>query len=103
MNSTQVQKLIDEHNVIVLRADFTRGDPQIKQLLARLGNPAGSLPYYAVFPARDPQRPIVFDGVITASQVVQVLRQAGPSLVGPEARTAGGQSPSVPSRDAGGG
>ncbi len=81
MNSTQVQKLIDEHNVIVLRADFTRGDPQIKQLLAQLGNPAGSLPYYAVFPARDPQRPIVFDGVITASQVVQVLRQAGPSQI----------------------
>jgi len=103
LNSNRVQKLIEEHNVIVLRADFTRGDPQIKELLARLGNPAGSLPYYAVFPARDPQRPIVFDGVITASQVVQVLRQAGPSQVQPEAQTAAGPSPAGSSRGAGGG
>ncbi len=95
MNSQRVRKLVEENRVVILRADFTRGDPAVAELLRRLGNPSGSIPFYAVFPAKEPQRPIVFDGVITAGQVVEVLRQAGPSLVESSPKTASQQSPAV--------
>jgi hypothetical protein len=43
-------------------------------LLKRLGGSA--IPFYAIFPANDPQRPIVFDGLVTKGQVLKYLDEA---------------------------
>ncbi len=84
MNSPEVIQTAKELKVVMLKADYTRGDPEITRLLQQLGNHAGSIPFYAVFPARNPTRPIVFGGLITAQQVVEALRAAGPSQPKPE-------------------
>ena len=94
MNSAEVKKVVRELGVVMLKADYSRGDPEITRLLKQLGNPAGSIPFYAVFPARDPRRPIVFGGLITADQVVQALRAAGPSQPGREVA----QRPLIPAQ-----
>ncbi len=62
----QTRKLIEDHRVVVLKADKTRPAPEVDDLLQKLGNQASAIPFYAIFPARDPNHPILLDGVITS-------------------------------------
>lgn len=60
-------------------ADFTEQDPEIKLLLEQLNADQVGLPVLAIFPAEDPNSPIVFKGAYTQSQLVEGIRRAGPS------------------------
>lgn len=61
----------------MLRADKTRPAPAVDALLRQLGNKAGSIPFYAVFPAGNPNKPIVLDGMFTSPRpILQALRKA---------------------------
>jgi thiol:disulfide interchange protein DsbD len=50
---------------------------EIKNMIEALGS--RSIPLLAVFPAGEPTRPIVLPDIVTKGQVVEALRQAGPS------------------------
>jgi len=89
LNRSRTKELVEENSVITLKADATDNPPEIDALLKELGNTAGSLPFYAVYPA-DGSEPIVFHGLITQRQVLDVLTQAGPSTS--EKRVASGPS-----------
>ena len=78
MNRSRTKKLVEENSVITLKADATGPSPEMDALLKELGNAAGSLPFYAVYPS-DGSQPIVFSGPITQSYILDVLTQAGPS------------------------
>ena len=44
----------------------------------RLGNKSRSIPYYAIFPAGNPNQPITRDGVYLSPQpIIEALREAG--------------------------
>jgi hypothetical protein len=63
-----------------LRADKTQSAPEIEDFLRVLGNKSGSIPFYAIFPADDPNRPITMDGVYTSPKpIIDKLKEAGPS------------------------
>lgn len=68
---------LHELKVVTMRADWTRQDPQISQLLQKFGR--SGVPLYVIFPAGRPKEPIVLPEVITADLVIQKLQEAGPS------------------------
>lgn len=79
LNTVETRKLVDELGVATLRADKSQDSPEIDEMLRLLGNEATSLPYYAIFPAANPNQPILMDGLLTQKQVLDALRKAGPS------------------------
>jgi thiol-disulfide isomerase/thioredoxin len=81
----EVRELIDDLGIVALKADKTGPAPEADRLLGQLGNRAGSIPFYAIFPAGDPSKPIVLDGVFTSPErILDALRRAGPSRTGSE-------------------
>jgi hypothetical protein len=49
-------------------------------MLVRLGNTGGAPPFYAVFPADNPNKPILLDGLLTSpKRIIDALNKAGPS------------------------
>ncbi len=76
----KVARLIRANGVVALRADKTGPAPEVDETLRRLGNKAASIPFYAIFPSRSPDRPILLDGLFTSSApIVVALEKAGPS------------------------
>lgn len=78
MNRSEVQELVEENNVVAIKADKTEENPAIDQLLTELGNPGAGIPFLAIFPANG-EEPITYDGPITKEMVLEALRKAGPS------------------------
>ena len=70
---------MQENGIVPLVADITNYNEEAEALLNVLGNENRNLPFVAIFPAEDPKRPILLDGIITQRQFISALRQAGPS------------------------
>jgi len=65
---------------VTLRADKTHAAPEVDDMLERLGNTGGALPFYAIFPADNPNKPILLDGLLTSpKRIIEALKKAGPS------------------------
>jgi thiol:disulfide interchange protein DsbD len=80
LNRPEVKMFVDSNGVVALKADKTQPSPEIDELLALLGNKGRSIPFYAVFPAVAPNKPILLDGLFTSpGPILQALRAAGPS------------------------
>jgi thiol:disulfide interchange protein len=77
INRREVYDLVHENGVVPLLADKTEESLEIDQLLTDLDSI--SIPVLAIFPASDPQRPIVLRDAVTKGQVLAALREAGPS------------------------
>ena len=76
----EVAWLLRANGVVALRADKTGPAPEVDATLRRLGNSSASIPYYVIFPASSPNRPIALDGLLTSSApIVRALEQAGAS------------------------
>jgi thiol:disulfide interchange protein len=72
-----VRRVAEQNDVVPLLADYSEMSDEIKNMIEALGS--RSIPLLAVFPAGDPTRPIVLPDMLTKGQVVEALRQAGPS------------------------
>jgi thiol:disulfide interchange protein len=77
LNISSTRKLVDDLGVVCLLADFTNEDPDIRQVMEKLGNTA--VPLTAIFPAGRPNEPILIDGTYTPGTLRKRLREAGPS------------------------
>ncbi len=77
INTRAVRELVEEYHIVPLRADWTEESPEIKDMLNLLGR--NSIPVYAIFPASEPNKPIVFSDLVSQGQVLEKLREAGPS------------------------
>ena len=75
--TTPVMDAMKKLNVVPLKADWTRQDPDISKLLAKFGR--SGVPLYVIFPASRPTEPIVLPEVINQQLVIDKLREAGPS------------------------
>ncbi len=77
VNRPEVRQLVDELGIVTLRADKTEANPEVDEMLRLLGNRAGSIPFYAVFPAHDPGKPILLDGIFTSPErITSALKKA---------------------------
>jgi thiol:disulfide interchange protein len=77
LNTREVHSLVEELDVVPLRADWTQPSSEIEMMLQKVGS--NSIPLYIVFPADQPQKPIVLRDLVTKGQIVAAIRKAGPS------------------------
>ncbi|MFB3107003.1 MAG: protein-disulfide reductase DsbD family protein, partial [Pseudomonadales bacterium] len=77
LNTSETRRFVEANGIATLKADKTQPAPEVDELLELLGNKAGSIPYYAVFPAGNPNRPILLDGLFTSPRpLLDALRKA---------------------------
>ena len=77
MNQPETKSFVEAAGIATLQADMTHGSPEASELLGQLGNKGGSIPFYAIFPAGDPNKPITLDGLITSpAQIIAKLKAA---------------------------
>jgi thiol:disulfide interchange protein len=85
IETSKVKNEIERNRVVPLLADWTDGSPEIKLMLESLQSK--SIPVLAIFPpARpgdQPPEPIVLRDLITETQVLTAIRDAGPSRAAP--------------------
>jgi thiol:disulfide interchange protein len=71
--------LVEENDVVAIKADKTNSRPDIDQLLVELGNDGAVIPFLAIYPG-DGSDPITIDGPLTQQMVLDALKEAGPSV-----------------------
>lgn len=64
-------------DVVTMKADWTKQNPEISALLQKFGR--SGVPLYVIFPGNDPEHPIVLPEVITQSLILDKLDLAGKS------------------------
>jgi thiol:disulfide interchange protein len=89
----QVKQLVEENQIVAVKADWTNPNPELEATLASLG--ARQIPLLAVYPAGRPQDVIVLDGLLTENQVLAAIQKAGPSKAASSQATAGPSSSQV--------
>lgn len=87
VESEEVRKLLQDNNVVAMKADWTEANPDLESELKRLQRP--SIPVLAVYPAGKPTEVLVLDGLVLPSTVVDTIRRGGPSKVPLENKSAG--------------
>jgi thiol:disulfide interchange protein DsbD len=73
----EVEQLFLLHNVVTLKGDWTRRDPEITDILKQHGR--AGVPFYAVYPANNPEQVIVLPELINKKLVLDSLHRAGRS------------------------
>lgn len=71
LNTAAVQKRFHDHNVTLLKADWTRYDPQITAELAAVGR--NGVPTYVIYPADKSAKPDVLPEVLSKDVVLTAL------------------------------
>jgi thiol:disulfide interchange protein/DsbC/DsbD-like thiol-disulfide interchange protein len=74
IDTPQVRDILSRGKVVPMKADWTNQDDSITEMLAKFGR--AGVPFYVVFPASDPQNPIVLPDAITTGILVKALRKA---------------------------
>jgi len=83
LNTRDVGELVEKYGIVPLKADWTDRGTEIKDMLALLGY--RSIPVYAIFPADRPNEPILLSDLISKKQILEKLKEAGPSRAAPKA------------------
>ncbi|MCC7084002.1 MAG: thioredoxin family protein [Pirellulales bacterium] len=86
LNTADVKAVVMRNNVVPLVADYTDLPQELTDMLTLLK--AGAVPVLAIFPASNPNDPIVFRGGYTQQILIDALEKAGPSRNMTETRTA---------------
>lgn len=71
LKSGAVQQAFKNDNVLLLKADWSNGDPDITQLLRQFGR--AGVPAYVIYPAGDPAHPVVLPELLTQQIVLDAL------------------------------
>jgi thiol:disulfide interchange protein len=74
LDRAAVVEAVRRLGVVPLQADWTHGDPEVTRMLAALG--AKQVPVLAIFPAGDPNHPIVLRGGYTRQMLLDALETA---------------------------
>jgi thiol:disulfide interchange protein len=77
IDTQKVAQIVETNHVVPLLADWTEASPEVTQMLNALGH--DSIPMLAIFPAGNPNRPIILHDIFTQSQLLRALEEAGPS------------------------
>ena len=74
LNTSDTLELVNQHNVLTLKADYTDESPEITRWLAAFDSV--SIPLTVIFPGNDPTKPFVIRDSYTKGTLLQKLRQA---------------------------
>jgi thiol:disulfide interchange protein DsbD len=75
IDTPQVRKAFSKQNAILLRADWTKGDPEITEILKNHGR--AGVPMYLVYPRGGKEdQPILLPELITAQTVLDALNRS---------------------------
>jgi len=77
INTRKVQDVVKKHDVVPMIADLTRYPPALMAKLRELKKVA--IPVLAIYKPGDGKNPIVLEDLLTESQVINALEQAGPA------------------------
>jgi thiol:disulfide interchange protein len=77
INTPEFRDKIKALGVIAFRADFTSYDPAIAAAMRKYGRP--NPPLNLIYPAGEPEAPIVLRPNLTKSYLLEQLDKAGPS------------------------
>jgi thiol:disulfide interchange protein DsbD len=72
IDTASVRNAFAQHDVIMLRADWTNGDPAITEILKQHGR--AGVPMYLVYPGGKNREPAVLPELITAQTVLDALK-----------------------------
>jgi thiol:disulfide interchange protein len=75
LNVPQTKSFVESKGIATLKADLTYDSPPISELLQQLAGTT-AIPVYAIFRPDDPYRPIVMEGLLTRSRLLETLAQA---------------------------
>jgi suppressor for copper-sensitivity B len=75
LNVPRTKSFVEENGIETIKADLTYDSPQISELLQQLAGTT-AIPVYAIFSPDDPYRPVVMEGLLTQSRVLNALAQA---------------------------
>ncbi|MFM7136699.1 MAG: protein-disulfide reductase DsbD family protein [Planctomycetota bacterium] len=85
IETDRVKATLEQNRVVPVLADWTDGSDEIREFLEMLGS--RSIPLLAVYPGAKPgeplRDPIVLRDLLTESQVIAAIEQAGPSCCPP--------------------
>lgn len=76
MNTKTTKEFVTKHGIVTIKADKAKAEKEIDDLLERLGNTSGAIPFYAIFPKGRPNEPILLDGILTQQQIIDTLQRA---------------------------
>ena len=74
MNIEATRELQRALGIVFLQADWTTRDDEIRDVMRALG--FASVPLTAIFPGRDPNAPILLDGVFGPKALHAAMREA---------------------------
>jgi thiol:disulfide interchange protein len=90
INREEVREVVEKNDVVTLLADWTDKNDTIKQALHELNSQ--SIPLLAIYPADPNREVVVLRDLISQSNVLDALAEAGPSLDHEAAKVAGDQA-----------
>ncbi len=68
-----MDSIIAEKEILTLKADLTQSNPELETLRSKLGSE--SIPFLVLFPADNPEEPIVFRDIVTKEQLFSQLKK----------------------------
>lgn len=74
LSDPEVHKAMERHDVVVLKADWTNGDPEITKTLK--SHQRSGVPLYLVYSPHRPNSPVILPEILTKSAVLEALEQA---------------------------
>jgi thiol:disulfide interchange protein len=72
LHSKEVVDLINKKAIVCIKADLTKPDQEIESLMHHLGS--RSIPFFALFPADNPMKPVVKRDLLNKKDVVELLK-----------------------------
>lgn len=72
-HSKEMEELIKKKNIYAIKADLTVNNPQAERLLNDLGSK--SVPFFAIFPSTDPERPIIMRDILSKAKVIDEIKK----------------------------
>jgi thiol:disulfide interchange protein len=77
IDTPEILDVVEELDVVPMLADWTDRSSEIKSKLTELNS--NSIPLLAIYPAGRPDEPIILRDVISQKDLIEALRDAGPS------------------------
>ncbi len=77
VDTKKTLEVVEKYDVVPFLADWTKPSDEIKKTLNDLGS--NSIPVLAIYPAGQPDKPIILRDLLTQQDVIDALEQAGAS------------------------
>jgi thiol:disulfide interchange protein len=86
IDTARTLEVVNKYDIVPFLADWTKPSEEIKSALQSLGR--DSIPVLAIYPAGQPDHPIVLQGMFTQQDVIDALEKAGAMPKGDAAKSA---------------